>query len=81
MITYARRRHAVDLEDLRLQHEQARKDETMKKGAFGVDLNNDFSPLYVVQEVQGLCLLCSTRFDDPPCSWVTIAKDDFWPLA
>lgn len=81
MIIYARRRHAVDLEDLRLQYEQAKKDETMKKGAFGVDLNNDLSPLYVVQEVQGLCLLCSERFDDPPCCWVTIAKYDFWPLA
>ena len=38
MITYARRRHAVDLDDLRLQHEQAKKDETMKKGAFGLTL-------------------------------------------
>lgn len=53
----------------------------MKKGSFGVDLNNDNSPLYVVQQVQGLCLLCSTRFSDPPCSWVTIQKGDFWLLA
>jgi hypothetical protein len=53
----------------------------MKKGFFGVDLNDDNSPLYVVQEVDGLFLLCSTRFDDPPCSWVTIYLQDFWPLA
>jgi len=53
----------------------------MTKGALGVDLNNDLSPLYVVQAVKGLCLLCSTRFDDPPCCWVTIHRDNFWPLA
>jgi hypothetical protein len=54
---------------------------SMKKDAFGVDLNDDNSPLYVVQEVDGLFLLCSTRFDDPSCSWVTIHLQDFWPLA
>lgn len=81
MNNYSRHRYAVDFEDLRLQHEQAKKDESMKKGAFGVDLNNDSSPLYVVQAVKGLCLLCSERFDDAPCSWLTIAKGDFWPLA
>lgn len=52
----------------------------MKPGIFGVDLRNDNSPLYIVQAVRGLALLCSVRFDDPPCSWVTIEKDDFWPL-
>lgn len=52
----------------------------MKTGAFGVDLNQDNSPLYVVQQVKGLCLLCSERFDDPPYCWVTIQKKDFWPL-
>jgi len=52
----------------------------MKKGAFGVDLNQDNSPVYVVQRVNGLSLLCSIRFDDPPCCWVTIDKNDFWPL-
>lgn len=52
----------------------------MKKGAFGVDLNQDDSPLYVVQQVKGLFLLCSVRFDDPSCCWVTIQKEDFWLL-
>lgn len=52
----------------------------MKKGAFGVDLKQDNSPLYVVQQVRGLALLCSVRFDDPQCCWVTIHNDDFWQL-
>jgi hypothetical protein len=53
----------------------------MKKGSFGVDLKNDASPVYVVQRVKGSTLLCSNRFDDPPCSWVKIQKKDFWLLA
>lgn len=81
MNTYSRNRHAIDLDDLRLEHQQAKKAQETKKGSFGVDLNDNNSPLYVIQQVKGLCLLCSTRFDDPPCSWLTIHKEDFWPLA
>jgi hypothetical protein len=53
----------------------------MNKGSFGVDLKNDASPVYVVQRVKASTLLCSIKFDDPPGSWVTIHKDDFWLLA
>jgi hypothetical protein len=53
----------------------------MKKGSFGVNLNDDNSPMYIIQRVKGRFLLCSVRFDDPPCCWVTIHQDDFWPLA
>ena len=53
----------------------------MKKGSFGVNTLEDNSPLYVIQRIKGAVLLCSTRFDDPPCSWVTIQKGDFWLLA
>jgi len=52
----------------------------MKPGIFGVNLADNNSPLYIVQRVSGLALLCSVRFDDPPCCWVTIEKEDFWPL-
>ena len=53
----------------------------MKKGSFGVNLNDDNSPMYIIQKVKGSNLLCSIRFDDPPCCWVTIYLDDFWILA
>jgi peptide methionine sulfoxide reductase MsrB len=80
MKSYSRNRYAIDLDDLRLEHQQAKKAQETKKGFFGVDLNNEKSPLYVIQQVKGLLFLCSTKFDDPPCSWVTIHKDDFWTL-
>jgi hypothetical protein len=53
----------------------------MKKGSYGVNTLEDNSPLYVIQRIRGDALLCSVRFDDPPCSWVTIQKGDFWLLA
>lgn len=53
----------------------------MKKGSFGVNTLEDNSPLYVVHRIKGDVLLCSTRFDDPPCTWVKIRKDYFWLLA
>jgi hypothetical protein len=59
----------------------SRKQASMKKGSFGVNTLQDNSPLYIVQRIKGAVLLCSTRFDDPPCSWVTIQKGDFWLLA
>lgn len=51
-----------------------------QKGSFGVNTLENNSPLYVIQRIKGSFLLCSTRFDDPPCSWVTIHKEDFWTL-
>jgi hypothetical protein len=53
----------------------------MKIGSYGVNTLNDNSPLYIVQKVKGSILFCSTKFDDPPCSWVRIQKDNFWCLA
>lgn len=52
----------------------------MKNPSYGVDLEQDNSPLYVVQRLDGDFFLCSERFDCPSCSWVRIHKDNFWSL-
>ena len=80
MNKYARDRYAVDLDDLRLEHQQAKKAQELKKASYGVDLEQDNSPLYVVQRLEGDFFLCSERFDAPSCSWVSIHKKNFWPL-
>lgn len=80
MNKYSRKRHAVDLDDLRLEHEQAKRAQEMKKPSYGVDLEHDNSPLYVVQRSEGDFFLCSERFDEPSCSWVRIQKENFWSL-
>lgn len=53
----------------------------MKIGSYGVNTLQDNSPIYIVQKIKGSILLCSTKFDDPPCSWIKIQKKDFWLLA
>ena len=80
MSQYSRHRYSVDLDDLRLEHEQAKKAQEMKKTSYGVDLEQDNSSLYVVQRLEGDFFLCSERFDCPSCSWVRIHKDNFWSL-
>lgn len=80
MNKYSRNRYAIDLNDLRLEHQQAKKAEELKKISYGVDLEQDNSPLYVVQRLEGDFFLCSERFDEPSCSWVRIHKENFWPL-
>jgi hypothetical protein len=80
MHTYLRNRYAVDLDDFRHQY-NATKKPSIPVGSFGLDLNDDLSPVYVVQGIKEQALLCSTRFDDPPCSWASIQIDDFWLLA
>lgn len=51
------------------------------RGAFGVHLDNDNSPVYIVQRVKGDILLCSIRFDDPASEWIPISRSRFWLLA
>jgi len=80
MNKYSRNRYAVDINDLRLEHEQAKKAQELKKASYGVDLEQDNSPLYVVQRLEGDFFLCSERFDEPFCSWISIHKENFWPL-
>lgn len=80
MSKYSRNRYAIDLNDLRLEHQQAKKAQELKKASYGVDLEQDNSPLYVVQRLEGDFFLCSERFDAPSCSWVSIHKKNFWPL-
>ena len=49
-------------------------------GAFGVNVNDDNSPVYIVQGVQGQAVLISERFDAPSSDWIKINAQDFWAL-
>lgn len=49
-------------------------------GAYGVNVNDDNSPVYIVQAVDGQSVSVSERYDTPKHEWIKLDQSDFWAL-